>query len=466
MTYAATRVVGCDVTVAAAVLSGVDVAAGAVVRTGTAVGSAVRTGAAVASVVPAGAVGSAVAVAGTSVDGADRPPTAAPSGVAVPAAGDAIPAHDVKISAAATRSTLTPHQRRGSVSAASQSSLGTGKRWRIGCNRVAVRSVVAVVCLGLLVAACSEVDRTPSPGPASSSPAASAAVWPLRGTPAPDAESVRRRPLVVKIAADPAARPQSGLADADLVLEIPVEGGLTRFAAVFQSKDPGKVGPVRSARQSDLNYLSSLHAIVAHVGASEQVTKLVRDAAKAGGFVDIDELEHPEVFERTTDRSAPYNAYTTGAKLRQAGGADKVNVASLRYGDARASSKDEAVFTVSLPDPVKYMYESSKSGYHRLYGDGAATTDGGNEVLPQNVVVIRTDVTEIPGTADAAGAPSVDYRSTGTGPVVVYRDGKRFEGTWSRQGEGMYTFKDASGAEIVLKPGLTWLHIVAMGAPL
>ena len=329
-----------------------------------------------------------------------------------------------------------------------------------------MRSVGIVLCvLAVVGPACAQIDRTPATASASSAPtAATAAVWPLRGTPAPSADAISVRPIVVKVAADPAARPQSGLADADLVLEIPVEGGLTRFAVVFQSKDPSKIGPVRSARQSDLNYLSSLHAILAHVGASEQVTKLVRDAAKSGGFVDVDEFEHPDVFERTSDRAAPYNAYTTGAKLRRVGGSEKVKVSALHYGDGPSASTDGTSLTVPLPaEPIKYLYDSARSAYHRTYGGGpAATTDGGHEVLPANVIVISTDVTPIPGTADAAGAPSVDYRATGSGPVVILRDGKRYEGTWGRQGEGMYTFKDATGAEILLKPGMTWIHIMPM----
>jgi hypothetical protein len=76
------------------------------------------------------------------------------------------------------------------------------------------------------------------------------------------------------------------------------------------------------------------------------------------------------------------------------------------------------------------------------------------------VVVIKTDVTEIPGTADATGAPSFDYRATGSGAVVILREGKRYEGTWSREANDQYAFKDTSGKPILLKPGLTWMHIV------
>jgi len=289
------------------------------------------------------------------------------------------------------------------------------------------------------------------------------AAWPLRGTPASDASAIHRRPLVVKVANDPGARPQTGIADADLIIELPVEGGLTRLSVVFQSKDPSRVGPVRSARQSDLNYLPTLHAILAHVGASESVTKMVRDAASSGGFVDIDEFQHADAFERSTDRVAPYNAYTSASKLRQAAGSaaeQSVDVGALEYGDAQAASTDGATLTIPYAERVRYEFDPARGAYHRTAGGTKTLDTAAGEVLPENVVVIKTDVKDIPGTADAAGAPSVDYRGTGSGPVVIVRDGKRFDGTWSRQGTEMYRFADASGKEIGLKPGLTWMHIV------
>ena len=289
------------------------------------------------------------------------------------------------------------------------------------------------------------------------------AAWPLRGTPASDASAIHRRPLVVKVANDPGARPQTGIADADLIIELPVEGGLTRLSVVFQSKDPSRVGPVRSARQSDLNYLPTLHAILAHVGASESVTKMVRDAASSGGFVDIDEFQHADAFERSTDRVAPYNAYTSASKLRQAAGSaaeQSVDVGALEYGDAQAASTDGATLTIPYAERVRYEFDPARGAYHRTAGGTKTLDTAAGEMLPENVVVIKTDVEDIPGTADAAGAPSVDYRGTGSGPVVILRDGKRFDGTWSRQGTEMYRFADASGKEIGLKPGLTWMHIV------
>jgi hypothetical protein len=332
-----------------------------------------------------------------------------------------------------------------------------------------VRLLASLGCV-LLIAVCGGNSPSGIPGvsgPATTTPAP-AAIWPLRGTAAQDLASIKRRPLVVKVANDPNSRPQTGLNQADLIIEIPVEGSITRLAVVFHSQDPSRVGPVRSARQSDLNYLSTLKAILSHVGASESVAKMVRDAAAGGAFVDVDEFQHPEAFERTTDKPAPYNTYTSGAKAREAAGAagkESVDIPALPFGantkDAAKSDKPGESIVIPYPlESQKVKYEWNNSGGYKRTQGGQPTTDGGKDVLPNNVVIIKTDVTEIPGTADAAGAPSVDFRATGSGPLVILTRGKRFEGTWSRQGTEMYTFADASGKTIALLEGLTWIHIV------
>jgi DUF3048 family protein len=293
--------------------------------------------------------------------------------------------------------------------------------------------------------------------------------WPLRGTSAPDGDSIHKRPLVIKVANDPAARPQSGMAQADLVLEIPVEGGITRYALIFQSQDPSKVGPVRSARQSDLNYLPALRAILAHVGASESVTQMVRDAAKSGSFVDIDEFQHADAFDRVAGKVAPYNAYTSGSKIREAAGEAgraRVDVPALQFDATVGKAAGKEATSLAIPytgaGRVTYVFDAAAGSYHRTQaGQATMDADAKKEVMPDNVVVIKTEVKEIPGTADVTGAPSVDFRATGTGAVVILREGKRFDGKWTRGGTpDMYRFTDSAGAAIPLKPGLTWIHIV------
>jgi len=326
--------------------------------------------------------------------------------------------------------------------------------------------LIPLVLLAIVLAACGGAGGGSQPQP---SAAPTPALWPLRGNTAGDREAIHRRPLVIKVANDVVARPQSGLAQADVIFEIPVEGGITRYALVFHSQDPSRVGPVRSARQSDLNYLAALRAILAHVGASESVTKMVRDAAAGGAFVDVDEFQHSEAFERVKGKVAPYNAYTSGGKLRESAGAAgraRVDVPALQFDASGGKATGAAATSLTVPYPgaakVSYAYDASAGGYRRTQG-GKPTTDedAKREVLPDNVVVIKTEVKEIPGTADVTGAPSVDFRATGTGAVVILREGMRFDGQWTRGGNSdMYRFTDSAGATIPLKPGLTWIHIV------
>jgi hypothetical protein len=325
----------------------------------------------------------------------------------------------------------------------------------------------ALVLVAVLIAAA--CGGGPTGGPVQVGASAAPAIWPLRGTTGSDGDAIHKRPLVIKVANDPAARPQSGMAQADLVLEIPVEGGITRYALVFQSQDPTKVGPVRSARQSDLNYLPAMRAILAHVGASESVTQMVRDAAKSGSFVDIDEFQHADAFERVTGKVAPYNAYTSGSKVRDVAGdagRSRVDVPALQFDASAGKAVGKDATSLVIPyngaGKVTYTFDTAAGSYHRTQGGQTTMDDNAKkEVMPDNVVVIKTEVKEIPGTADVTGAPSVDFRATGTGAVVILREGKRFDGTWTRGGTSdMYRFTDAAGAALALKPGLTWIHIV------
>lgn len=328
--------------------------------------------------------------------------------------------------------------------------------------------------IAVLIAAIVGCGPAAAPGPAdtgaASSPAATGgtakAVWPLRGTSAPDADAVQLRPIVVRIGNEEAARPAAGLSKADLVMEIMVEGGISRLAVVFHSQDADRIGPVRSARLSDLHYTPMLKGILVHVGAQSTVLARIRDAARGGAFVDVDQFEHSGAFDRISERSAPQNVFTSTKRIREAadkaGGADRVTVPSLEFGEA-TGGKSATTFTVPYAGSHRVTYGFEGGTYRRT--QGGQTTDEATkaDVRLDNVVVIKTEFTEQPGIVeDELGSLSLDVRSTGTGPVVVLRDGQRFDGTWSRQGSEMYRFVDASGKPILLKPGLTWIHVVPL----
>jgi hypothetical protein len=171
----------------------------------------------------------------------------------------------------------------------------------------AVVIVAAATATALLVRSDDEQSETTPP---TTQPPLS--LLPLLGTPG---EVPQRAALGVKIDTTEAGRPQTGLAQADVVFEEMVEGGLTRLLAVFHSQDPESLGPVRSARSTDLFILAELgRPLFAWSGANPTFAA----AVEAADLVDVGVGATPDGYRREPDRPAPYNLYAASDLLREA----------------------------------------------------------------------------------------------------------------------------------------------------
>ena len=137
---------------------------------------------------------------------------------------------------------------------------------------------------------------------------------PLTGKPAPGGRVPRRPVLAVKVENTPDAYPLAGLQTADVVYEELVEGGITRFMALYQCKDAKKVGPVRSARTTDPKVLVQYdpHAVIAYSGGQLAVVH----AVERSGLVSFDEDSGGDAFWRDSARYEPHNLFVNTAKLR------------------------------------------------------------------------------------------------------------------------------------------------------
>ena len=173
---------------------------------------------------------------------------------------------------------------------------------------------------GLVLAACSgstphHASSATTSTTTTSTTAAPAAVatCPLTGTPVPGGGPVPQRPaLAVKIDNYPAARPQSGMDKADVIFEEPVEGGITRYAAVFQCQDAALVGPVRSARNIDIGILGQLGTpLLVHVGGINPVLANIA----ASPLVNVDLGNYGRLITHPAGRVAPYSTYSSTAQL-------------------------------------------------------------------------------------------------------------------------------------------------------
>ncbi len=280
-----------------------------------------------------------------------------------------------------------------------------------------------------------------------------------------DSNLAKRRVLAVMIENHPDSRPQSGLSQAEVVYEVVAEGGITRFLAIFQ-RDGVNLGPIRSARTYYAELADMWQGLFVHVGGSPSVLRDLK-AKKYGQLVDVNEYYQGEYFERIKSRSAPHNVYTTTTKLFE-----YAQDQSLEMLDVPPSLGVEYVESVvggvpfeqgvdinfSKPEfLVQFNYDLAQKKYLRSIAGMPDVDDGnGQRISPSSVLVMKTDINEIPG--DAEGR--MDVRTDGKGQLMYYTAGQQFTGEWSRSPGGSFQFRDSFGQPIKLLPGQVWIAIV------
>jgi hypothetical protein len=287
-----------------------------------------------------------------------------------------------------------------------------------------------------------------------------AVVAPLTGLPDPSGASQTRPALNVKIENTPQARPQTGLEAADVVYEEVVDGGITRFLAIYNSTVPPVVGPVRSVRGIDPQLVWPIGGIFVYSGGAPQEVARIH----AAPVLLVDESAGGSAMYRDHSRSSPHNLYARPDQLFGRGGKPVPPPPLFQYLPAGAvfNGQPAASFTVNQSpdrsyDPT-YTWDAASRTWKRSYGSTPFTMSNGTQIAPANVVVQATVYTPAPGASGAVG------QATGQGDVWVFADGKVVQGHWSRPDmnePARYT--DASGAPILLAPGSTWVELAMNG---
>jgi hypothetical protein len=291
-------------------------------------------------------------------------------------------------------------------------------------------------------------------------------VCPLSGTPAPHGEIPDRPVLAVKIENLPEARPQAGLDHADIVYEEPVEGGITRFIALFQCDEANQVGPVRSGRTTDPKILVQYGSpLLAYSGGAPKVLQ----AIDRSGLTDISQSEAPQAYTRDPNRPAPHDLFSTTSALRKAAKSkDGAPEAVFTYADDLAVKSRRAA-TVHLGfstySDVNWTWSKKQGAWLRAHGTVPHTLVDGAQVQATNIVVQVVDV--VAGDIiDPAGNPSPEVDVVGSGRAYVFRDGRMVLGRWERAREGdLTTFVTRSGETIPLAPGSTWVELLPSTVP-
>ncbi|MBA2438276.1 MAG: DUF3048 domain-containing protein [Acidimicrobiia bacterium] len=348
----------------------------------------------------------------------------------------------------------------------------------MNARRIAIAVAVAVVLLGGVVAVVAtsgdgeevaqEVAPTTTTEPPATTTTTEPPTFPLTSLPVSDPAAAERPALVVKIDNGSKARGrQAGLTAADLVYVEMVEGGATRLAAVYHSTDADPIGPVRSARTSDVALTANLNRpLFAYSGANQGVLDIVRSSNLVDAGFDVRPGSYQVrgsgvlrffVATSTFFGAAPpeagpptplFSYREAGAPVAAAGAEDAGGV-RLGYGGLTNT---------------QVSYEATPAGWARSQDGTPYVEESGARVEPANVVVQFTDYRSA-GFVDVTGAASPEAVLVGEGEAWVLTGDKLIRGRWSRPDLGAGTaYTDSAGNLIELTPGRTWVELAPPGS--
>jgi hypothetical protein len=334
---------------------------------------------------------------------------------------------------------------------------------RSGAQYRRSRGALALLVGALIVTGCSgDDDPGAAPSPTASEPPAEQTtpapepeptpepVWPLTGLAAPD--GVADRPVVVvKVDNTGNARPQEGLAEADIIVEEPVEGGLTRLAAMYHSSLPDHVVPVRSIRTTDIGLVGPTSGVLVASGGASRVLAQMEDAGipvLAEGTAGFSrDPARPNLYSVTVDLDAALGA----APDREA-----PSVPYLQWADTQPAGE-----TVSQ---VAIRFSGSHTTTHTWTGEAwlrdGDMTDDGQEFAAANLLVLHV-TTRDAGYTDPGGNPVDEVVFEAGGEALLLAGDTAVEAAWNHGGDdAVFTLANAAGEQIAVPPGKTWIALV------
>lgn len=331
-------------------------------------------------------------------------------------------------------------------------------------------AVVAIAIVAVVVIAGGDSGGDDGPDLTTTTEPGTGPVAPLTGLRLVDEANASRPALAVKIdnldTSGESALPQAGLARADIVFEELVEGDITRLVAVYQSQDPGQVGPVRSARTTDVKLLPQLGSpLLAWSGGNDGVVEAVRSSPS---IIDMGFDMASDAYVRDSARGAPHNLFVDGDQIYDLAGPAPQPEPLFGYRDddeapaaaAPADGVDINWGSGPSTSPVAWDWDAELELYVRSQAGRPHVDDEENRLVAQNIVVLVTSYGQ-----SEADTRSPEALTVGEGDVMVLTDGQVVAGTWARASEDEpATLTDADGATIELTPGQTWVELTPEGA--
>ncbi|NLT95806.1 MAG: DUF3048 domain-containing protein [Clostridia bacterium] len=274
-------------------------------------------------------------------------------------------------------------------------------------------------------------------------------------------ELPRNKNLVVIIDNDVNARPQAGLEEADIVYELPIEGGTTRFMAVFSRFEPSLIGPVRSARDYNIDIAKEYDPIFVHAGGSPQAFARFSEISSLNGL----EGGVDRAFWRSNEREAPFNLYSDAQTLRrvarQEGLPGEGRLWDFNYLSPIEEFSDGECkkITINYRNSnyrAQYLYDEKTKKYLRFTGGVKHTVERGKQIAVKNIIVqmVKNSVIDSEGRLELA--------LTGRGKAVYFSEGGFKQGYWEKTADDITRYYLGEGEEVALKEGNTWISVVPL----
>jgi hypothetical protein len=268
------------------------------------------------------------------------------------------------------------------------------------------------------------------------------------------------RSVAVMVNNHPKARPQSGLSKADIVYEVLAEGDVTRFLAIYQSKQPDKIGPVRSARDYYIDLAKGYDSLyIAHGYSPDAKAKL-----ESGEIDHLNGIRYDgTLFKRANFRKAPHNSYISFKDILKGAEANDFpmdtppqSLSFLSKEESVSGEKANSIMISYFNNPqfdIVYEYNQDEGKYER-HSNGEQTVDYDTEdpVLLENILIAEAPHRVI----DSAGRRDIDLQSGGSAYLI--QDGKLREVQWKNADGRILPYEN--GKQIPLTKGATWINII------
>jgi hypothetical protein len=269
--------------------------------------------------------------------------------------------------------------------------------------------------------------------------------------------------LVVKIDDTNPAHPQVGLKSADIVYVEQVEGGLTRLAAVFSSNIPDVIGPVRSARITDIELFAQYGKIAfAYSGAQRKLLPAIAEA----NLVDVGAMRFgPTYYANDPNRSAPYAMMAQSKILLQEGLKRNPDIATSKnmgwsFDEESPINQKFSKVEISWPaSRYSAIWSTVEKRWLLYFGDQPNLDDSGYHLGPKNILIQLVSITDSIY-KDKVGGVTPFSETVGNGRCYLLRDAGSIPCLWNRPtAESGTSFTDLLGEPISFAPGQSWIAL-------